>query len=96
MKNAEQAGCRQRFRDPRRCFDGWDKITGWILSLLLVLGGTQVYLAQYSYDKQATSVRQKKSQTTPLHDDSQSPHKNATPERKFLDFSNMPLINSGA
>ena len=50
MKNADQANPKQLFRKCGGCFDGWDKIAGWILLLALVLGGTQVLPAQHSQD----------------------------------------------
>jgi hypothetical protein len=60
MKNADQANPKQLFRKCGGCFDGWDKIAGWILLLALVLGGTQVLPAQYSQDiRDATKQREK-------------------------------------
>jgi hypothetical protein len=70
MKNADQAARRRRFCKQGGYFDGWDRVAGWISLLALVLGGTQVLLAQHSQGTQIPSTRQEKLQSTPLHDES--------------------------
>src|ERR1700761_1939466 len=73
MKNADQAGCRRRFRKAGGYLDSWDKVAGWLLQLAFVFGGTQVLLAEHSGEEQQAHqqarTRQEKPQTTPLHDD---------------------------
>lgn len=64
MKNADQAGCWWRFRKSGGYLDSWDKVAGWILLIALVLGGTQVLMAQHSQDNRDTTKRPEKTNTT--------------------------------